>query len=106
MDKIITHQALSEKAKYFHDRFYANEAGKKPFNGSSGFVDNFLSRYSIKLSGAVSIKSKKVDPTTKFFTDLQEDYLKNYTLDQIYNADEWGFYFKGKLTLDSIQIFS
>lgn len=38
MDKLITHQALSEKAKYFHDRFYAEEAVKKPFNGSSGFV--------------------------------------------------------------------
>lgn len=80
---------LKEKAQQF-----AEKLGHKDFKGSNGWLENFKKRHNIifrKLCGESQSVSNEL--CSEWITKLP-DLLKDYSPDNIYNADETGLFFK------------
>lgn len=83
---------VAAQAKYFFDQL--DLEGK--FNASNGWLTRFKNRYGIR---EISVQGEKLssdmDAAKKFVDDFLEFMeSKNLTLEQIYNADETGLYWR------------
>ena len=88
----ITGPILLEKAKEFHSLLYGDSG--QPFNASSGFQWRFCKRHGIK---SLAISGEKLSSNTfaaeKFVQEFP-DSIEGYSLDQVFNCDESGLYFR------------
>jgi len=82
---ILKEKAQEIAGRLSHDDFFA----------SSGWLDRFKNRHGIvyrQICGeAESVKQEDVD---SWWSNVLPDLLKDYPLDNIYNADEFGLFFK------------
>lgn len=87
----VSGDLLRAKALQFH-KISGDES---EFKASNGWLDNFKRRYGIR---QLSMQGEKLSANNaaaeQFKTTLQQDIRENYELDQVYNADETGLYFK------------
>ena len=89
----VTGSILLEKATKFHSFLYP-ESPNKTFNASYGFQWRFCNRFGIK---SLAISGEKAsadvaadDKFVSFFNDL----TNGYSLNQIFNCDEIGLFYK------------
>lgn len=83
---------LGEKAKFFHDQLGL----EGEFNASGGWLWRFKNRYGIR---EISIQGEKLSADNDAADEFQREFkefitAKNFTEEQIYNADETGLYWK------------
>jgi hypothetical protein len=88
----LTTAIIQEKARQFH----LNISGTEDFKASRGWFDRFQKRYSlqnVKLSGEAASADK--EGATQFIPIIEEVIRKgNYSLDQVFNADETGLFWR------------
>lgn len=84
---------LREKAKFFYSE--AHEEGDA-FKASSGWLDNFKHRYGIRQLSITGEKLSSDVSAVEPFKKLLLGKIKELqlSLDQVYNADESGLFFK------------
>ncbi len=91
----ITGPILREKALQFYYKLYPNADDKK-FKATTGWLTKFLSRHGIR---SISLQGESLSAdassVSKFSKDLLE-YMEHegYTLNQVFNADETGLWWK------------
>ena len=82
----VTHVMLQHKAKVFYDLIYTDPGERKPFQASHGYIGRFCKRYSIEPVRP----AKTIDEGCAEFAKKISILLTEYSLDQIYCADEFG----------------
>ena len=84
---------LKEKAKYFHEKYYARHS---TFSASSGWLQKFKKRFGIRFIKITGEKLSSQPQLVSPFLRKLEEKIKDLKLDynQIYNADETGLYWK------------
>ncbi|GFN99689.1 tigger transposable element-derived protein 6 [Plakobranchus ocellatus] len=81
---------LVEKAKEFAERL-----GVTSFTGSTGWLDRFKSRHGIVMKRICGESAAVCQETTEGWKDTQlKKILKEFSPDDIFNADETGLFFK------------
>lgn len=88
---IITGEILKEKAKVLHAKFYTGS-----FHASNGWLQKFKKRYGIRF---LKLAGEKLSSQPELIAPFKEKLSEKITelqlnLDQIYNADESGLYWK------------
>lgn len=76
-----------EKAKYFHERL-----GRGVFSASKGWLEKFKKRDGIRQLKITGKKLSNNEPFQDKFMDIIKE--KDLSAEQIYNADEFGLYWK------------
>ncbi|XP_053960592.1 jerky protein homolog-like [Anastrepha ludens] len=88
----ISAEILRQKAKSLHQKMYPNQS----FHASDGWLQNFKKRFSVrtlKICGeSLSARSDLVPDLQNKLYDIIE--TENLIVDQIYNADESGLFWK------------
>ena len=86
---------VKEKALHFHTKIYGDNPAN-PFLASDGWLSRFKARHGIRLlTMAGEKKSAPVEEVKPYQDKLKELMdLEGITLDQLYNADETGLYWK------------
>lgn len=88
----VTGPILLEKASEFHNLLYPENP--RPFNSSTGYQWRFCNRFGIK-SLAISGEKLSADlVSADEFVNSFSDITTGYCLDQIFNCDETGLYYK------------
>ena len=92
----ISGTILCEKAKQFNEQLHAQEATAPSFTASSGWLWHFCNQHGIcglRLQGEkLSADTEAPEPFKKELQDvIEREWL---TLEQIYNCDEMGLYYK------------
>ena len=88
----ITGPVLMEKAVEFHHLIYGESS--QPFIASSGFQWRFCKRFGIR---NLSICGEKLSSNTFAAEQFVEEFpsmINGYSLDQVFNCDETGLYYK------------
>lgn len=88
----VTGPILLEKATEFHKLLYADSSTQ--FNASYGFQWRFCKRFGIK---SLAISGEKVSADVISADDFVNSFSKitdGYSLDQVFNCDETGLYYK------------
>ena len=88
----VTGPILLEKATDFHKLFYAGIPSQ--FNASYGFQWRFCKRFGIKTLAVAGEKVSADVISADEFVSSFKDLTNGYSLDQIFNCDETGLYYK------------
>ena len=97
----ITGPILMEKAQYFFNRLYPDSSVS--FSASKGFQQKFCQRFGIKRLAVCGEKLSADSKSAERFVSEFKALVEGYSLDQLFNADETGLYYKllPKTTLSS-----
>jgi len=94
----INQELAGMQAMVFHRAFYPipnpNSRRKVPFSASNGYVQRFCQRYAIKNRNMHGEKLSADASSVQPFLEDFGDQIKDYSLDQIYNADKSGLNYK------------
>ena len=88
----ITGPIIAEKAKVLFPLLYPETS--KPFKASQGFLWRFCKRHGVR---EISIQGEKLSADMVGATVFQEEFkslVGEYSLDQIFNCDETGLYYR------------
>lgn len=84
----VSGEMVCEKARIFHRQMTNSNIG---FNASRGWLDNFKKRHGIK---RLKMADEKLSSNESAIGPIQKEFQKDVTLEQIYNADASGLYWR------------
>ncbi len=87
----INYETVACQAKLFQREFYPEIEN---FGATSGFIQNFCKRHHIKATRLHGERQSADNDAVEPFLVEMAEIQKEYSLDQIYNADESGLIFK------------
>ena len=90
----VTGPIMMEKAAELHKLLYSKNKDIKPFTGSSGFQWRFCQRFGIKSLAISGEKLSSDSSAAKKFVEEFKSITEGYSLDQVFNCDETGLYYK------------
>lgn len=93
----VTGPLLLEKAAEFHSLLYGADptsSSTEPFVPTYGYQYRFCQRYGIKNLKISGEKASADHVSAKSYADDFKNIIEGYSLDQVFNCDETGLYYK------------